>query len=446
MTFLIPRPLAALLVPLLLVPASRAAEAPAGPVPAARLEALAASAEKELRGDILPFWLAHAPDREKGGFHAYIGEDMKVHDDQPRGALLTSRILWTFSAAYRRYRDPEYLEMARWAYKDQAERFTDPVDGGLFWTARADGQPVDGHKQIYGQVFGIYGLAEYFRATGDPQALERAKAIYSLIEAHAHDPVNGGYFDALTREWARPKGEAPNLLGDAPKSQNSHIHILEGYTNLLRVWPDPSLRRRERELIELTLDRIIDPKTHHLVLFMEDDWTPIGDAMSYGHDIELSWLLTEAAEVLGDPALLARARREAVEIARVTEAQGVDTVGGVYNVGGPRGLINTHKDWWPQAEAVIGFLNAYQISGDAGYFADSVRSWDFIQAKMVDRVDGDWYESLNRDGTPVLSLTWHGRAVATAKISIWKCPYHSGRSCLQVVERVRELLGEGAPP
>ena len=303
-------------------PIGAAAGAPPNPVTAAELEGLSKSAEQELRGNILPFWLKYARDREHGGFHSFIGEDLKPHDDLPHAALLTSRILWTFSAAYRAYRDPEYLEMARWAYRDLVDRFVDKQYGGLFWTIRPDGQPDDAHKQMYGQVFGIYGLAEYYRATGDVAALQQAVAIYGLIEKNAHDPVNGGYFDALSREWRRGDNPRGNLLGDAPKSQNSHIHILEGFTNLLRVWPDEGLRQRERELIELTMSRIIDPRTHHLVLFMKEDWTPIGDDVSYGHDIELSWLLVEAADVLGDPALVARARQEAVAIARVTNAEG----------------------------------------------------------------------------------------------------------------------------
>jgi len=420
---------------------ARADGAP-GPGAAAQLTDLANSAEKELRGNILPFWLANARDPAHGGFHSYVGEDMKVRDDLPRGALLTSRILWTFSAAYRLYHDPAYLEMARWAYRDLVDRFVDKQDGGLFWTVRPDGQPADAHKQIYGQVFGIYGLAEYFRATGDKAALEQAIAIYGLIERNAHDGEHGGYFDALSREWRREDGPKGNLLGDAPKSQNSHIHILEGFTNLLRVWPDDGLRRRERELIELTMAHIVDPRTHHLILFMQDDWTPIGDKVSYGHDIELSWLLVEAAEVLGDPAVLARTKPVALAIARVTNAEGVDQDGGVFNEGGPRGLTNTNKDWWPQAEAAVGFLNAYQLSGDPAYLADSVRSWDFIQAKMVDRVHGDWYESLKRDGSPIVSFSWRaGMTVATAKVSIWKCPYHNGRSCMELVRRVHELLG-----
>jgi mannobiose 2-epimerase len=425
-------------------PCSGAGEAPAAAVTAAQLTALSKAAEQELRGDILPFWLKNARDREHGGFHSFIGEDMKVRDDLPHGALLTSRILWTFSAAYRIYRDPEYLEMAQWAYRDLLDRFVDKQDGGLFWSVKQDGQPAEAYKSIYGQVFGIYGLSEYYRATGDIAALQQAVAIYGLIEKNAHDPVNGGYFDALSREWRRVDRPRGNWFGDVTKSQNSHIHILEGYTNLLRVWPDEGLRKHERELIELTVSRIIDPRTHHLILFMKDDWTPVGDGVSYGHDIELSWLLVEAADVLGDSLLVARARQEAVAIAKVTNAEGVDGDGGVYKDGDPKGPTDTNKEWWEQAEAAIGFLNAYQISGDPAYFADSRRSWRFIQDKFVDRQHGDWYDTLTRDGTPILEIKGRfGMSAPAAKLSVWKCPYHNSRSCMQLIERVDELLGRG---
>jgi mannobiose 2-epimerase len=406
----------------------------------AALHALAASAEQELRGNILPFWLEHARDRARGGFHAFIGQDMVVRDDQPRGALLTARILWTFSAAYRRYQDPAYLEMARWAYRDLVDRFIDREHGGLFWTIASDGRPVDTHKQIYVQVFGIYGLSEYFRATGEQPALDQAVAIYLLVEQHASDPRHGGYYDSLNRAWQREQDAAANLLGAAPKSQNSHIHILEGYTSLLRSWPDAGLRARQHALIELTLTRIINPRTHHLVLFMQDDWTPIGDEISYGHDIELSWLLVEAAEVLGDPALMARARAEAVAIAQATAAEGIDVDGGVYNEGNLHGPTNTNKEWWEQAESAVGFLNAYQISGDPRHFAQSVRSWQFIQDKFVDRVNGDWHNTLRRDGTPILSVTTRaGLTIPSAKLSLWKCPYHNSRACLELIERLEKL-------
>lgn len=423
---------------------ARAGDLPPAPAQA-QLARLATDAEAELRGNILPFWLKNARDTEHGGFHAFIGEDMSVRDGAiPRGALLTSRILWTFSAAYRLYRDPQYLEMARWAYKDLGARFTDRQYGGLFWSARADGTPVDGHKQIYGQVFGIYGLSEYYRATGERAALDQAIAIYQLVEKYAHDPVNGGYYDSLTREWKRGDADKAELLGGAPKSQNSHIHILEGFTNLLRVWPDEGLRERQRELIELVMNRIIDPKTDHLVLYMKDDWTPIGDDVSYGHDIELSWLLVEATRVLGDPALTARARALALRIADVTNAQGVDADGGVFMEGGPGGPTNMNKEWWEQAEAAVGFMNAYQISGSPAYLADALRSWRFIQERFVDRRNGDWHNMLRRDGTPIMEEHGrNGRTYPSAKLSVWKCPYHNSRSCMELIERAREL---GASP
>jgi mannobiose 2-epimerase len=182
------------------------------------------------------------------------------------------------------------------------------------------------------------------------------------------------------------------------------------------------------------------------VLIMQDDWTPIGEEISYGHDIELAWLLVEAAEVLGDPALLARARAEAVAMAVATDAQGVDADGGIYNEGNVHGPTNTNKEWWEQAEGAVGFLNAYQISGDARHFAWSKRSWDFIQAKLVDREHGDWHNTLRRDGTPIVSRTSRsGAIIPSAKVSLWKCPYHNSRSCLELMERLEQLARSAEP-
>jgi len=402
-----------------------------GPVPAADLLALAGAADKELRGNILPFWLKYTRDRERGGFYGLIDQNMKIRKNGARGALLTSRILWTFSAAYRRYHDPEYLEMARWAYRDLMDHFRDREFGGIYWSITADGKPDETFKQVYGQAFGVYALAEYYRITKEPAALDEAIAIYRKLEEHAHDGKNGGYFDALDRQWRRMNN---NLLGQAPKSQNSHIHVLEAFTNLMRVWPDAGLRARQQALFELMLTKIIDPRTHHLVLFMKDDWTPIGEDYSYGHDIELSWLVVEAAEVLGDPTSLDRAKSAALAIARVTAAEGVDPDGGVVSEGNARGITNGNKEWWEQAEGAVGFLNAYQLSRDPKYFAAAQHSWDFIQAKFVDRKNGDWFNLLKRDGTPL----------PLPKVSVWKCPYHNSRACLELVERLEALAGKPA--
>jgi mannobiose 2-epimerase len=403
---------------------------------AADIRAYAASAENELRTDILPFWLDHARDLKRGGFYGLIDEDMRVHPDAPRGTLLTARVLWTFSAAYRRFHDPAYLTMAQWAEKDLLAHGWDAKFGGLFWTTAPDGTPVTTVKHVYDQSFGIYALSEYYRTTKDQAALDRAIAIYRLIESKARDHQHGGYFESFTRDWRRDDSLQRRILGGTgAKSQNTHIHLLEAYTNLYRAWPDPQFREDFRALLTLMLTRIIDPHSHHLVLYFNDDWTPVSEEISFGHDIELSWLVVEAASVLGDPTLLAQARATALQMADVTERQGLDTDGGVLNEAGPHGITDANKDWWPQAEAAVGFLNAYQISAEPRFFADSRRVWGFIQAKFVDRTNGDWWQSLTRDGHP----RPHG-----AKVSTWKCPYHNSRSCLELLDRLDELARNGA--
>jgi len=402
-----------------------------------QLRDLARRAEAELRTNILPFWLKHTRDRERGGFYGVIERDLKVRKDAPRGALLTARILWTFSAAHRRYQDPEYRKMAQWAYDDLLNRFWDQENGGVLWTVEASGKPLEQRKQIYAQAFALYGLTEYHRATGDKVALDRAIAVFRLIEEHAYDREQGGYFEAFTRGWAvLPEGTRSVMDTEEPKSQNTMLHIMEAYTNLYRVWPDALLRRRLVELVDRMMTRVLDPNTKHLHLLLAADWSPRSHRISYGHDIEFSWLLTEAADVLGDPALRERVRPLAVEIAQVVRAEGLDADGGLHNEGGPEGLLDASKDWWPQAEATVGFLNAYQLSGDATHLRTAQRSWDFIEQRIVDRESGEWF--WGRDPK--------GRVIAKQpKAGLWKCPYHNGRACLELIERAEKLLGGRGP-
>jgi mannobiose 2-epimerase len=400
------------------------------------LHAYSARVEAELKNDILPFWLQHTRDRQRGGFYGEISNDLAVKKDAPRGALLTSRILWTFSAAYRRYQDPAYLEMARWAYDDLLARFWDQEQGGLFWSITADGKPLDTRKLIYGQAFGIYALSEYHRATGDRAPLDRAIALYRTVESRSHDHAHRGYFEDFTREWKRLSNSPRSLVSTlGPKSQNTHLHVMEAYANLLRVWPDPELRGNLHDLVDVMLTRILNPANHHLRLFLGDDWTPRSDGISYGHDIEFSWLLPETAEVLGDRDLIARTRTVAVEVAQATLAEGVDADGGLLSEAGPTGLTNTNKEWWQQAEAVTGFFNAYQLSGDSRFLQASMHGWDFIATHVVDQTHGEWYNLLARNGT-VLSRD---------KVSLWKCPYHDGRACMELLSRLDAILGAAAP-
>lgn len=407
---------------------------PTTPSPArglAAAEAYARRIESDLVGNILPFWLKHAIDPKRECFHGSVGPDLKPDPSALRGALLTSRILWTYSAAYRRYRTSEYLRMADFAYLDLLSHFHDSRHGGFFWSLRPDGTVLQDRKQTYGQAFAIYALSEYHAASGRPEPLEIAIEVHHLLERHARDPELGGYVEALGRDW-KPIADMRLSAGDmnVPKSQNTLLHVMEAYACLLRVWPDADLERSQIDLLRVMVDHVLQGDTGHLGLFFSNDWKPQSDQISYGHDIEAAWLLTEAANGVNHAPLRERIRSIAVRIAEVTLAEGIDTDGAVMNQGGPQGLTNTGKDWWPQAEAVTGFLNAYEIGRHPRHLEAAFRSWDFIETRLIDRTHGEWIRSVDRAGRPAGDM---------AKISFWKCPYHNGRTGLEAVARLRRL-------
>jgi cellobiose epimerase len=393
-----------------------------------RLTTLARQMEQELRQDILPFWLKYPADREKGGFYGAITNDLQINDEVERSLVLCARVLWTFSAAYRLYRDPAYLEMAQHAYAYLTGPFLDRQHGGMYWWIDRYGRPVNDRKQTYGQAFAIYGLSEFYRVTGETAALEQAKAIFDLIERHAFEPIYGGYVEGCAADWSaladmRLSPKEPN----SPKSMNTLLHVLEGYTNLLRAWPDPRLKAQQTRLLQVFLDHVVDPQTHFTRLFFENDWRSLADLISYGHDIETSWLLVEAAEVVGDPALIERTRKVAVEMAEAVYNQGLDTDGAVMAEGSPRGIHHPEKHWWCEAEGIVGFVNAYLISGDEKYATAALRIWDFIEDKMVDRQHGEWFKVLTRAGLPM---------PGQVKAGPWEDPYHHSRACMEIIHRI----------
>ena len=278
------------------------------------LARLVVRAESDLRENLLPYWTRTAPDPEREGFVGRVGPGEVVDREAPRGALLTSRILWTYAAAHRRWPDAGYLGMADRAHRDLLDCFWDEVHGGLHWTITADGKPLDTSRNVYGQAFGIYALSEYHRATGRREALERAIALYRLIDTHARDTVNRGYFEWFTADWRRgdPTSAAVMDVGQGAKSQNTHLHLMEAFTNLLTVWPDEGLQEAQHDLVDLMMDRVLDPTTGHLNLFFDEAWNVSSTGISYGHDIEAAWLILQAAEALGDQAQISRARHVAV--------------------------------------------------------------------------------------------------------------------------------------
>jgi len=396
-------------------------------------KAWAARIEKELLGSILPFWMRHTVDRENGGFYGTVNCDLQVEKEAPRAAVINARILWTYSAACRLYGAP-YREMADWAYDYIVKKFWVAENGGVYWMLDHQGNPISDRKQIYAQAFAAYGMAEYFRATGKPESLELAQRLFHLIEEHSYDPEWKGYLEARGCDWS---ALADMRLSEkdlnSPKSMNTHLHVMEAYTNLLRAWKDPELQTKHKELFEVTMDYIVDNSTGHFKLFFDNQWNSLTDHISFGHDIEGSWLILEAAEVLGDAALIARARELAVTMASAVYKEGLDQDGSLFYEANSKGaMIDPNKHWWAQAEGVVGFYNAYQVSGEQRFADAAYRIWEYIEDKIVDRVHGEWHAKLKPGGTPYKAEE-DGDACL---VGPWKCPYHNSRVCYEMIERL----------
>lgn len=296
-----------------------------------KIQTLKQEMENELNGNILHFWLARMIDRENGGFHGRIDGEGRLVAGAEKGAILNARILWSFSAAYRVTGKEEYKEAADRAAQYLMANFVDHEYGGVYWSLHDDGKPKDTKKQTYAIGFAIYGLAEYVRATGSDDALKCAIGLYRDIEAHAFDTVNNGYTEALSRDW---KPIADMRLSDkdenGSKTMNTHLHIIEPYTNLYRVWKDEGLRGKLVNLLHLFLDVMLNPQTNHLDLFFNDQWQGSRNIQSFGHDIEASWLLHETALVLADPAILKAVEPKVKAIAVAADEGLCDNGGMIY--------------------------------------------------------------------------------------------------------------------
>ena len=409
-----------------------------------------------LESNILRFWLDKMQDHENGGFYGRIDGQGVLHPEAEKGAILNARILWSFSAAYRVLGNPEYLEAATRAKDYLIDHFIDKEYGGVYWSVDYQGHPLDTKKQFYAIGFAIYGLSEYARATGDREALDYAIELYECVEEHSFDSPNNGYIEACTREW----GEITDMrLSDFdanfPKSQNTHLHIIEPYTNLYRCLremqaaescnyvpvlgsvlpigvtvPLETLARVEgslRNLIDIFTDKILNPETHHLDLFFEMDWTRgAGHLESYGHDIECSWLMHEAALVLGDQKVLKKVEKIVREVAKASE-KGLRPDGSmIHEANLDTGHADNDLHWWVQAENVVGWYNIYQYFGDEDALEKVFRCWEYIKTQLIDWENGEWYWSRHPDGS--LNTT-------DDKAGFWKCPYHNSRMCLEIIER-----------
>ena len=382
-----------------------------------------------LTGNILPFWINNMVDRENGGFYGRIDGHGNLHAEAEKGGILNGRILWTFSAAYRVLGKPEYLEMATRAKDYIIAHFIDREYGGTYWSLDYKGNPKDTKKQFYAIGFMIYGLSEYVRATGDKEALDYAIKLFECIEEHSLDVIYNGYIEACTREWGEIADmRLSDLDANYPKSQNTHLHIIEPYANLYRVWKDERLEKALRNMINIFTDKILNPETNHLDLFFENDWTRgAGHLESYGHDIECSWLMHEAALVLGDAEVLKKVEEIVPLVAKASE-KGLNPDGSmIHEANLDTGHVDDDLHWWVQAEAVVGFYNIYQHFGDESALDKSLQCWQYIKDNLIDYEGGEWYWSRRPDGT--LNLD-------DDKAGFWKCPYHNGRMCLEIIERI----------
>lgn len=383
---------------------------------------------KNLTDNILPFWIKRCVD-PRGGFLGRISGEGAEDPAAPKGAVLNARILWAFSAAYRVLQKPEYLEIATRAKREIADRFLDPEYGGVYWSLDSEGRPLDTKKQIYAIGFAIYGLSEYVRATGDKEALLLAHRLFRDIEEHSFDKERNGYLEALARDWS-PIGDMRLSDKDANecKTMNTHLHIIEPYTALYRVWPDEGLKERIHNLLWLFSEKILDRDTFHLRLFFDNEWNSKRNIVSFGHDIEASWLLCEAASVIGERS--AEMASLAVQIASASSEGYVPGAGMIYELNWDSASIDADRHWWVQAEAVVGYLNVYQLTWDETTLQMAWDCWKFIRDHIVDGRNGEWHWSLRADGSV---------NTADDKAGFWKCPYHNTRMCLEVLERIQMI-------
>jgi mannobiose 2-epimerase len=387
-----------------------------------------------LQQNILKFWIDHAIDRESGGMIGWLDRQGNPIPPGTKSLVQQARVVWTFSAAYERIPQPEYKEAATHTLKFLREKMWDAKHGGFYWLVDRDGHVVDDQKHLYGESFAIYALAEYARAFNDADARREALSLFQLIDQKAHDITNGGYFEAFSTDWNLQIKNQMAIDLPGRKSMNTHIHLLESLTTLYKTTGNRQVRSRLEELLDICMNKILDPRQGYLRLYFNNDWKPAenSDISSYGHEIELSWLITESAEALG--------RSEFPSVKRATLALVTHALrdgfnrdsGGLYYEGPAQGPAKDKKmSWWVEAETLVGLLNAYQLTGQQEYRRRFEQQADYVLTHFVDSEYGEWFNQIEPDGK-----------ITGNKADAWKGPYHAGRACLEVMQRLESLHGK----
>ncbi|MBI1783084.1 MAG: AGE family epimerase/isomerase [Sphingobacteriales bacterium] len=381
---------------------------------------------------ILNYWLTHTIDVKYGGFYGRIDENGVTDETAPKGSVLNSRILWAFSAGYLMTHNDEYLKTATRVFKYILDNFKDKQYGGVYWSLTAEGKPLQTRKQMYALAFCMYGVSEYYKATQDERALNFSKELFQLLEIHSFDKKNLGYIEAASREW-QPLEDVRLSAKDnnEKKTMNTHLHIIEAYANFYRIYPEVFVKLQIENLLSVFEQYIINHQHHHLNLFMDEHWTLKSNLISYGHDIEAAWLLCEAAASIQNHDWINRMNNWSLKITQAS-LEGLDKDGGLWYEYEPGdNYLVKEKHSWPQAEAMVGFMNAYELTNDEKYLQLSYQSWKFVKQYIKDQQEGEWYWGIEADGSPMKGQD---------KIGFWKCPYHNSRACIEVINRINKLV------
>lgn len=385
-------------------------------------------ANNQLKSKIIPFWESLI-DKRYGGFYSYVGFDLKVDENYFKGCILNSRILWFFSNAYMMFSDKKLLECANYAYEFLKAAFIDYENGGVCWSVTSDGIPLDTTKHTYNQAFAIYGLSAYYEATKKQQALRIAESLYNTIEEKCTDEF--GYLEALSKTFeVIPNDKLSENGVMADKTMNTLLHVLESYQELYKVSGKIEIKNKILSILDLFQNKIYNSRLKRQEVFFDKRWNSLIDLHSYGHDIETSWLVERGLEIIDD-----NKYSQAIRPITKSLAEKIYTVAYENHslmCENENGMNKQNRVWWVQAETVIGFLNQYQKNVKAKNFllaSDDVFS--FIIKNVVDKRHGsEWFNEVDENGLPKKMPI----------VNEWKCPYHNGRMCFEVIKRTNQLL------
>ena len=407
------------------------------------IKKLSGEAKEHLLGRIIPFWRGLRDD-VNGGWYGYMSYGLETDKDAVKGCILNSRITWFFANAYlwcknglitagecekHGYTPEDILAEARHGYEFLKEHCLDRTNGGIYWSLHADGTPEDTTKHTYNQAFCIYALSSYYEATADAEALKTAFELFELIEEKCTDEV--GYLEAFTVDFKPESNEKLSENGVmAAKTMNTLLHVFEAYTQLYKVSKDERVGARLGWIMDTFADKIYNPERHRQEVFFDENYHSIIDLHSYGHDIETAWLMDHGVDVLGKESY----RSKLSPITKDLTAQIYKIAFDGHSLANEcdKGVVNEHRIWWVQAESVIGFLNGYQRDQrHAEYLEAALRQWEFIKEYVIDKREGsEWFWEVDKNGKP-----YPDRPI----VEPWKCPYHNGRMCMEIMRRAEEL-------